>query len=156
MLRQTALALFLIQPLVAQAAVSQITTVNQGPADVTVDDPTVSIDFVNSPEVWEVTYSFTNLEYTIPNGGGAQQFALPDFTNVTCSSGAGAGGTDVVCRFDSQAAGFFQLTNSGRINGVHFTVPEPSTWAMMVVGFVGLSLAAVWRSRNAKLGPRAA
>ncbi len=41
---------------------------------------------------------------------------------------------------------FGQLVNTGMAE-VKSAVPEPATWAMMLIGFAGLSLAGYWQNR---------
>ena len=147
----------IMQPIAAYADGASITPIKEMP-DLFVNSPNDSNPLTGGgPEVWDVVYPFNNLEYSIPEGGGGVEFNLPNFTNVKCSSAEGAfGATNVTCRFDWVEQDIFQLTNTGSIDAIRFTVPEPSTWAMMLVGFAGLGLAALQRSRKTNSAPRAA
>jgi PEP-CTERM motif len=138
-----------LQPMAASADGASIVPIKEMP-DLFVNSPDDSNPLTGGgPEVWDVVYPFNNLEYSIPEGGGGVEFALPNFTNVKCSSAAGAAGTtNVACRFDWVEQDIFQLTNTGSIDSIRFTVPEPSTWAIMLVGFAGLGLAALRNSRK--------
>jgi hypothetical protein len=140
-----------MQPLVAHAAtdlgVADIVRLDPPAPTVIVTSPTQTNPLPGGappshPAIWQVTYWFRDLEYSIPDGSGGQQFALPDFTNVNCRSSAGAFSTNVACYFNPEAPGIFALTNTGTIDAIRFTVPEASTWAMMVIGFAGLGFAA--------------
>ena len=51
-------------------------------------------------------------------------------------------GASLVLRADGSVTGFSQSMQSG--------VPEPSTWAMLIVGFAGLAWAGVRRGRGAR------
>ena len=81
------------------------------------------------------------------SGAGGYVVADPfDFTNdgtIDVSDGNGSslyGGA-----FSVEAATF---VNSGSILGVGvLSVPEPSTWAMMALGFAGIGIAGRWRRR---------
>ena len=144
----------ILQPIAAYADGASIVPIKEMP-DVFVNSPDVSNPLTGGgPEVWDVVYPFNNLEYSIPEGGGGVEFSLPNFTNVKCNSAEGAfGATNVTCRFDWVEQDIFQLTNTGSIDAIRFTVPEPSTWTMMLVGFAGLGLAALQKSRKANSAP---
>lgn len=137
-----ALALALALPASAQAAVTDITRLAppQTP-DLTVTSPKEANPLTGGgPEIWKVTYRFNDLEYSIPSGGGGQKFTLPDFAPSSCKSGPGAlGATSVTCFFPWQAPGYFNLSNTGSIDDIKFTVPESKTWAMIVAGFAALA-----------------
>jgi hypothetical protein len=75
------------------------------------------------------------LMFTVPHQG-----TLKDFTGGTIAgSEAGFGGT--CCLFDPK--GFITPDPSNPVTPA--TAPEPSTWAMMLLGFIGLGLAAKGR-----------
>jgi hypothetical protein len=55
-----------------------------------------------------------------------------------------------VVAFITESTGAIQATaNSGAIFETGSAVPEPSTWAMMALGFVGLGFAGYRRARTA-------
>jgi hypothetical protein len=145
----------ILQPIAAYADGASIVPIKEMP-DVFVNSPNDTNPLSGGgPEVWDVVYPFSNLEYSIPDGGGGVEFNLPDFTNVKCSSAEGAlGATNVTCHFDWVEQDIFQLTNTGSIDAIRFTVPEPSTWATMLIGLAGLGLAALQKSRKANSAPR--
>ena len=51
-------------------------------------------------------------------------------------------GAALVLRADGSVTGFNQAMQTG--------VPEPSTWAMLILGFAGLAWAGVRRGRSAR------
>ena len=61
--------------------------------------------------------------------------------------GLPAGGSDVQFILTAnQAGGVGKAVSASFTNTANLVVPEPSTWAMMVVGFIGLGYAAFRRS----------
>ena len=134
--------MFFVQPLLAQAAVTDITRVAAPPnppgPDIVVTGPNQTNPLPGgATQTWQVKYAFKDLEYSIPSGGGGQKFTLPDFKNVNCN----VNGANVACFFTQEQAGYFKLMNTGTIDNIRFTIPEVSTWMMMLVGFAGIAFA---------------
>jgi hypothetical protein len=80
-------------------------------------------------------------------GSGGYVLADPfEFTNDgTIDVSDGNGSSQYGGAFSVEAATF---VNNGSIMGVGvLSVPEPSTWAMMAVGFAGIGIAGRWRRR---------
>jgi PEP-CTERM motif len=52
---------------------------------------------------------------------------------------------------DSLGSTAYHINNTGQVVGFNEfpAAPEPSTWAMMLVGFAGLGYAGYWRARRA-------
>ena len=81
------------------------------------------------------------------SGAGGYVLADPfDFTNDgTINVSDGNGSSQYGGAFSVEASTF---VNSGSILGVGvLSVPEPSTWAMMALGFAGIGIAGRWRRR---------
>ena len=90
---------------------------------------TFSQTFATTPNVtYSLTFDFTNDSF-------AGLSALLDTSSNAFGSAV----------FGSSA---FLVTTNGRVFAA--TVPEPSTWAMMLLGFVGLGLAGYRRARKAR------
>jgi hypothetical protein len=93
------------------------------------------------------TFTVQGTDVTVPNivsytgfsSDGVSTFDdlfLYQEINVIANWGPGCGGE---CTGPAQAAGFFSYTPA---------VPEPSTWAMMILGFSGLGFMAYRRKQN--------
>jgi hypothetical protein len=86
-------------------------------------------------EAYDGSGDTLTLMFSVPHQG-----TLKDFTGGTIAgSEAGFGGT--CCLFDPK--GFITPDPSNPVTPA--AVPEPSTWAMMLLGFIGLGLAAKGR-----------
>jgi hypothetical protein len=96
----------------------------------------------------QVTYDFNNFEVTLSPGGGAVPFD-PPFGGM-CTTAPAEFGPRQTCHFPWQPAGFYRITNEGSIRDVVFSVPEPATWAMMMIGIGGIG--AAMRSRRRAAG----
>jgi PEP-CTERM motif len=73
--------------------------------------------------------------------------ALPEFNTVVLRSASNS------FEFDNVVAGAPTLLNRPRFRDVASGVPEPSTWAMFGIGFVGLASLAVRRGRTDRIRP---
>jgi PEP-CTERM motif len=128
------------------------------PTDVIVDSVTSSyVIGTNSP----ITFPFSTIAFvesghdtfTVTNGQitDANYFAnRPNIPPGTYPNGAGGG---IVLEMLTQGPAFlFQLEeNSGIVaSGALFTaaVPEPATWAMLIMGFMGMGFMAYRRKNN--------
>ena len=79
---------------------------------------------------------------TTYGGDGKTTFALPDLDGRTT---IGAGGVNSL----GAATGFDQVfLTTGEVSVAPLTVPESSTWAMMLIGFIGLSFAGYGKARK--------
>ena len=79
---------------------------------------------------------------TTYGGDGITTFALPDLDGRTT---IGAGGVNPL----GAATGFDQVfLTTGEVSIAPLTVPESSTWAMMLIGFISLSFAGYGKARK--------
>ena len=112
-----------------------------------------------NPATFTAAYSGFNLINATSNSAvGASGSYVPFSTLLAGNPGALINEIDIV--FDSYSAVQSALLNSISINGVVYdtpvaAVPEPPTWAMMILGFAGVGFMA-YRRRNNQAGPRLA
>ena len=78
--------------------------------------------------------------YGGPNGFFTNISAGLDSLTVNFAPGIAAGGTDV-----------FSLEEPIALNTIVIGTPEPSTWAMMLIGFAGLAFAGYRKSKSNRL-----
>ena len=78
--------------------------------------------------------------------------AASGFQDGVPFQGFGHAFVDPVFTIDPSVAGLYSLQLSpGVLNALPSAVPEPSTWAMMLIGFVGLGFAGYRRNKAATL-----
>jgi PEP-CTERM motif len=130
-------------------------TVTNSPTDTVTGAGIVTADFGTFNTI--VTQSLFGLDYrvTLENTANTFILILQLDTDATLFAGSGA----------SIVSGFFGTTNcaeicpfSGQITSGTLTiaaVPEPSTWAMLLIGFAGVGFMA-YRRRNQSASLRAA
>ena len=93
-------------------------------------------DVQNIPGSWQVdgTYMFeTNVPITVT-------MAVQGVSELNSGSGSYSASIDPIFSVDSSSG--YELFFSRGIGNVPSAVPEPSTWAMMALGFLGLGLVA--------------
>jgi PEP-CTERM motif len=103
------------------------------------DDPIASADFVNLPG------SFTPSIFNI--AGTNYTVAPVDFENVVGDGFLGSSGTQLHVIEGGDAHADLYVVVTSDTSGVTPGVPEPSTWAMMLIGFAGLGFAS-YRNRK--------
>jgi hypothetical protein len=96
---------------------------------------------------------------TIRNSAGLLLFnASPQAVNLDCSSANGSqvcnnpqSGTLTVTTTTLPAGSYtlgFRSSSQVNVAGIHTDIPEPSTWAMMILGFAGVGFMAYRRKQN--------
>jgi hypothetical protein len=133
----------IIQLVGGNAAVTDTITFSQA-----VTDPVMAIWSLGAGSTI-ATFDF-NEPFTIEAGGPSAEYGGSSITSIlTVVSGAEGNGT---IQFNGT---FTQIswTNPNYENWYGFTVgvpavPEPSTWAMMLLGFAGLGFAGYWRTKK--------
>ena len=128
------------------------------------EDYTIPYSFGWYPGIPATAISYDNLFYaaadapitclTVPAGGFLDGygvlFTLEDGTVVDMYGFGGSGNSiygAVVWQAGASSPDYTSAYDFG--TGLTLTVPEPSTWAMMVLGFAGLGFAGYHRSRKA-------
>ena len=77
------------------------------------------------------------------DGSNGQPLEITDLWGLTVGNGAPGGGSPNTLYFTSGVGG-----EADGLFGALTAVPEPSTWAMMLIGFTGLAFAGYRRARN--------
>jgi hypothetical protein len=108
-------------------------------------DPAYSFALPISPVVdsYDLGYSFTTAGYTfdsVANGGGFNQYFGVQIY----------GGPESSPTFQAGVYSLFNA-NTGNVDTLTLSVPELSTWTMMLVGFCGLGFAGYRRNKAAIL-----
>ena len=86
-----------------------------------------------------------------PDGGIGRHSLTLDFAAPLTDAGGDINVTGLATYFTGLR---HQTIDSGTVDAVGVTVPEPSTWAMMLLGFAGLGFAG-WRGRRKAAGAAA-
>jgi hypothetical protein len=86
-----------------------------------------------------------------PDGGIGRHSLTLDFAAPLTDAGGDINVTGLATYFTGLRS---QTIDSGTVDAVGVTVPEPSTWAMMLLGFAGLGCAG-WRARRKTAGAAA-
>ncbi|MBN9064168.1 MAG: hypothetical protein BGP06_12835 [Rhizobiales bacterium 65-9] len=103
-----------------------------------------SISFYKGGSLVETVSGSVVLPSLVDNGGQAS-FSSNRYVTLVMASGVS---------FDTVR--FSSSSNSFEFDNIAAGVPEPSTWAMMLLGFAGLSFASYRRSKKAVAAPIAA
>jgi Protein of unknown function (DUF642)/PEP-CTERM motif len=112
----------------------------------------LSSENVSGTEIADVMIGSQLTQYTLDVDGSFGEIAKP-FTTYTISYLATSAFTTIAFTTDALSPSFGN--NDPLVDGISFSgstgaTPEPSTWAMMIVGFVSLGLAGLRHSRKAR------
>jgi hypothetical protein len=163
----------------AQATIYTVDAINDRPSwlDTLIDAaPTTTYDFtvIDPSTLWSAgagTYRSSTadgIDPTLPNPEAPMGFGQYTFDGFTANFGAlvgedashffliGTGPTDLSGLSGEIHVGYWDGVgeygdNSGSQTLSITVVPEPSTWAMMLAGFVGLGFAALGRGRKVRI-----
>jgi hypothetical protein len=107
------------------------------------------VDLNGGPHVGDV------VDVSVTASDGTHSFVMPDVANgsnfitIVSSGGVTMSQVSFTAAVNSPTTGW-NLFKQPRVSGLVGVIPEPSTWAMMIIGFVGLGFVGYRKTKSAR------